>query len=813
MSAPRTAAGVLPAAIAVFRRELLARVADARGRELALPLRLRRSRPRRLRRGPDAPLPGGQAHRERRSPLDRPLFLRDDGPFAHVRPRGGRGDRRGPSAVGAAAGGSPRKAPRERGAARRGDRLHRAALRRPHGLRDQGSGALRRPSLCSGRSGSLRPPRSRRRSSRRRAPRARFSRCSRSRSSCRLSSAPCSRRGSRPRRRNSRRDSISRACSWLTTASSRRPPSCSSTPSGGSDPWLKAAPRGILELATRVHSSSGWCAPGGRLLELILRSGEDRGVLTSKTRVLDSAVSPRVRHNPWKVMTVETRTERSIRILLASRFEHLGASAENTDLRGGATRFTTPMVSMKGVQGLKDYVASNEGVPVRIIGGDSAAATDSFPVSRSASRQVRTAGLLGLARSSPRSLLAPRAGARASAASSPRASSRSRTRSSRASTSARAATSRAARSPPQVPRVPQARRRAHQGEERRPPDVTGKECAGCHVEHAGLDGDLRHFEPKGFDHKGETGFALDGLHAPLECKACHKTRSYLGLSAACASCHKDVHNGALGATCQTCHPTSVAFKDTRKGFDHMQDEVPADRRAREDALRELPQDEGRVPDRALLGLRGLPQEPPPAGARDVHDLPRHGELQDARRGPEVRPREDRLPAPRPARDRRLPDLPREADDARAAQVHALRRLPPGRAQGPVPRRGLRGLPHGDRASSPRSSTTGAHEVRPRRQARDHRVRRLPQGGGDAGTQFPSRSASVDFRGAKKECASCHADVHKGKLGPTCQTCHGTAPSRSRSSSIRASPSSSGRARGRRVREVPPSGAGARGRAP
>ncbi len=33
---------------------------------------------------------------------------------------------------------------------------------------------------------------------------------------------------------------------------------------------------------------------------------------------------------------------------------------------------------------------------------------------------------------------------------------------------------------------------------------------------------------------------------------------------------------------------------------------------------------------------------------------------------------------------------------------------------------------------------------------------------------------VDFRGAKKECASCHVDVHKGKLGTTCQTCHVTA---------------------------------------
>ena len=168
-------------------------MADARGRELALPLRLRRSRPRRLRRGPDAPRAGGQAHRERRSPLDRSLLLRDDGPFAHVRSRGGRGDRRGPSAVGAAAGGAPRKAPRERGAARRGDRLHRAALRRPHGLRDQESAALRSPARARHVRARLglhvhggarlegEPPR------------ARSSRSSRSRFSCRLSWAPSSR--------------------------------------------------------------------------------------------------------------------------------------------------------------------------------------------------------------------------------------------------------------------------------------------------------------------------------------------------------------------------------------------------------------------------------------------------------------------------------------------------------------------------------------------------------------------------------------------------------------------------------------------
>ena len=240
-------------------------------------------------------------------------------------------------------------------------------------------------------------------------------------------------------------------------------------------------------------------------------------------------------------------------------------------------------------------------------------------------------------------------GRRASAASSRPERSRSRTRSSRASTSARAATSRAGRSPaakclechkPVAERI-----KAKKGVHR---DVAGKDCAGCHVEHAGLDGDLLHFEPKGFDHKGEAGFALDGLHAPLDCKACHKTRSYLGLSASCASCHKDVHNGTLGATCQTCHPTNVAFKDTRKGFDHAKTKYPLTGAHAKTPCESCHKTKGEYKVARFAACEDCHRNPHVAGARDVHGVPRHGELQDARRGAEVRPREDRLPAPRPS---------------------------------------------------------------------------------------------------------------------------------------------------------------------
>lgn len=41
----------------------------------------------------------------------------------------------------------------------------------------------------------------------------------------------------------------------------------------------------------------------------------------------------------------------------------------------------------------------------------------------------------------------------------------------------------------------------------------GGECVLCHAEHAGVNGQLRPFDPKAFDHAAVTGFALTGKHA------------------------------------------------------------------------------------------------------------------------------------------------------------------------------------------------------------------------------------------------------------------------------------------------------------
>ncbi len=106
-------------------------------------------------------------------------------------------------------------------------------------------------------------------------------------------------------------------------------------------------------------------------------------------------------------------------------------------------------------------------------------------------------------------------------------------------------------------------------------DVTG-DCVTCHVEHAGVDAELRPLDVKRFDHAAETGFALVGRHAPIAptCVKCHKTRSFLTARPECRSCHADPHQGKLGDACATCHAMNAPFAAARTGFNHSKAAFP-----------------------------------------------------------------------------------------------------------------------------------------------------------------------------------------------------------------------------------------------
>lgn len=96
-------------------------------------------------------------------------------------------------------------------------------------------------------------------------------------------------------------------------------------------------------------------------------------------------------------------------------------------------------------------------------------------------------------------------------------------------------------------------------------------CIQCHTEHVGKDVDIRQLDLKTFHHD-QTGYKLEGFHAKaIPCAACHKTRSFIGLSTDCASCHRDPHKGNL-PNCSTCHTVDKPMKQIQ--FDHSTTHYP-----------------------------------------------------------------------------------------------------------------------------------------------------------------------------------------------------------------------------------------------
>jgi len=84
------------------------------------------------------------------------------------------------------------------------------------------------------------------------------------------------------------------------------------------------------------------------------------------------------------------------------------------------------------------------------------------------------------------------------------------------------------------------------------------QCEQCHTINSWLGAK--------FDHLKMTGFALTGMHATLDCTACHAGGKYQGTPATCIGCHlpdfqkaSNPNHVALGLpqTCQECHTTSA----------------------------------------------------------------------------------------------------------------------------------------------------------------------------------------------------------------------------------------------------------------
>ena len=108
----------------------------------------------------------------------------------------------------------------------------------------------------------------------------------------------------------------------------------------------------------------------------------------------------------------------------------------------------------------------------------------------------------------------------------------------------------------------------------------GTKCADCHA--------TKGWKNSKFDHKKETGFALEGVHDRIACNDCHRSGNLKDkLPRECVGCHQgqDSHAGRMGKDCGKCHGNEKWKPAT---FDHTRDTtLAAGRAAREGRLPHL----------------------------------------------------------------------------------------------------------------------------------------------------------------------------------------------------------------------------------
>ncbi|MBV8853037.1 MAG: hypothetical protein JOY91_06535 [Sinobacteraceae bacterium] len=110
---------------------------------------------------------------------------------------------------------------------------------------------------------------------------------------------------------------------------------------------------------------------------------------------------------------------------------------------------------------------------------------------------------------------------------------------------------------------------------------TPKTCAACHAPddvHRGERGPkcgechaTTGWKTSKFNHEKETGFALEGVHADIDCRDCHRSGDLKAkIPKDCFGCHQgqDSHAGRLGKDCGSCHGSD---KWQQSSFDHARD--------------------------------------------------------------------------------------------------------------------------------------------------------------------------------------------------------------------------------------------------
>jgi len=97
--------------------------------------------------------------------------------------------------------------------------------------------------------------------------------------------------------------------------------------------------------------------------------------------------------------------------------------------------------------------------------------------------------------------------------------------------------------------------------------VKDKRCKFCHTDHIGRNAKIVELDEHAFDHR-QTDFKLKGAHQKINCSQCHvKDKKFREAKHECIACHKkdDVHKRRMGNKCQDCH-SEKSWKKAE--FDH-----------------------------------------------------------------------------------------------------------------------------------------------------------------------------------------------------------------------------------------------------
>jgi hypothetical protein len=277
-------------------------------------------------------------------------------------------------------------------------------------------------------------------------------------------------------------------------------------------------------------------------------------------------------------------------------------------------------------------------------------------------------------------------------------------------------------------------------------------CERCHNEHHGRAFQLIHWDPAQFDHR-VAGFPLEGAHAKLQCRSCHKTRSFLGLSQSCTSCHADPHKGAL-TPCTRCH-SMTAWKPAPK-FDHAKARFP---------LTGLHVKVACAKCHATPAFRGVPF----ARCTDCHKDPHAGRFgatctqchstagwtvqatanfDHAKTGFALTGAHKTAQCSECHRGGKFKGTPRACNSCHR-DVHEGRM---GKSC--------------ERCHSTSTFRSVANF--------DHSRTRFPLTGQHLKTRCAQCHANGRLRGVPLTCNGCHSDPHKGRLGSSCDRCHSTA---------------------------------------